>query len=332
MKKSSLSSKIVLFIIICGISVFIYLGIYMPGKSLSSISPLTQSQIESSSRLKEHVFYLAGELGERNYTTVKAYTKAADYIAEVFKSYKLVPYNEEFGDKSEFKNIIAEHYGTTLPDEVIVVGAHYDTVMMSSGADDNASGVAVLLEVAKQLKQKQMNRSVRFIAFANGDSPYFLTEKMGSLVHITDADDRNENIISMISLEMLGYYSNVEFSQRYPAPFSWFYPNKANFVAFVSDFKSNSQLRKSINYFREAKQFPSEGLSVPVAIVRNVQRSDHAAFWRYNIPAFMVTDTGAYRNSGYHNHRDLPETLDYDSMARVTSGLISMIERLATEG
>ncbi len=299
--------------------------------SSSALLPLTDSQKELSERLHKHVLELAEVIGERHYGEAKAYNNAADYIVDIFKKNELVPYEDEFGDELQYRNIVAEHYGTTLADEIIVVGAHYDTVWLSRGADDNASGVAVMLEIAKQLKKKQLNRTIRFIAFANEENPHFLTDKMGSLFHVKRADERGDNIIAMISLEMLGYYSDEGNSQNYPSPFSWFYPDKANFVAFVSDFNSRSILRKSIKYFRETKQFPSEGLTAPVVLVRNVQRSDHAAFWQYNIPAFMVTDTGAYRNYAYHNAKDLPNSLDYDSMARVTNGLINMIEQLAGE-
>jgi len=332
MKKSSRPAQIVLFLLLFGVYAFVYMSVNMPGKTMSSaLLPLSDAQKELSERLQKHVLKLAGDIGERHYGEVKAYNQAADYIVDIFKQNELVPYEDEFGDKLQYRNIIAEHYGTTLADEVIVVGAHYDTVWLSRGADDNASGVAVMLEIAKQLKKKQLNRTIRFVAFANEENPHFLTDNMGSLFHVKRADDRGNNIVSMISLEMLGYYSDEANSQNYPSPFSWFYPDKANFVAFVSDFKSRSILRKSIKYFREAEQFPSEGLTAPVLLVRNVQRSDHAAFWRYNIPAFMVTDTGAYRNYAYHNAKDVPETLDYDSMSRVTSGLISMVERLAGE-
>jgi peptidase M28-like protein len=333
MKQSSRPAQIVLFLMLYGGIVFVYFCVNMPGESLSSsLLSLTESQKVLSKHLQDHVRELAGVIGERHYgSKSKEYNDAADYIIEIFKRNGLVPYEEEFGEKLQYRNIVAEHYGTTLADEIIVVGAHYDSYWSSRGADDNASGVAVMLEVAKQLKKKQLNRTVRFVAFANQENPHFLTDNMGSLFHAKRADDRGENIIGMISFEMLGYYSGEANSQNYPYPFSWFYPDKANFIAFVSDFNSHSILRKSIKYFRESRQFPSEGLTAPVLFVRNVQRSDHAAFWKYNIPAFMVTDTGAYRNYGYHNERDIPEKLDYDAMARVTTGLVLMIDKLASK-
>jgi peptidase M28-like protein len=332
MKQTARPAQIVILLLLYGAMALVYLCVNMPGETLSSaLLSLTESQKESSKRLQQHVWQIAEVIGERHYGEEKAYNNAADYIVDVFKHNELIPYEDEFGDKLQYRNIVAEHYGTTLADEIIIIGAHYDTVWLSSGADDNASGVAVMLEIAKQLKKKQLNRTIRFVAFANEEHPYFFTDNMGSLFHAKRAHDRGDKIIAMISLEMLGYYSDEANSQNYPSPFSWLYPDKANFVAFVSDFNSRSILRKSIKYFRESKQFPSEGLTAPVLLVRDVRRSDQAAFWKYNIPAFMVTDTAAYRNYAYHTVGDVTKSLDYESMARVTTGLISMIERLTGE-
>ncbi len=332
MKKTSISAQILILLVLYGAIILVYLCVKMPGETLSSpLLPLTQSQKESSQRLQDYVWRLAGEIGERHNGESEAYNKAADLIADAFRQSKLVPYEEEFGDKSQYRNIIAEHYGTTLPDEVIIVGAHYDTVWMSPGADDNASGIAVMLELARQLKSKQLARTIRFIAFANEEYPHYFTDNMGSLFHAKRASERADDIKTMISLEMLGYYSDESNSQSYPSPFSWFYPDTANFVAFVSDFNSRKLLRQSIELFRETRQFPSEGLTAPIALVPDVRRSDQAAFWRYNYPAFMVTDTAAYRNYAYHNISDVPNSLNYDHMARITIGLIRVIESLASE-
>jgi Zn-dependent M28 family amino/carboxypeptidase len=332
MKKTAKLTKLIIPLFLLVVIMFVFLCVTMPGESLIAVpSTLTEKQEVSLLQLKEHVWQLAGEIGERHYTEPNSYTKAADYINNVFKENGLIPYEDEFGDKSQYRNIIAEHYGTTLADEIIIVGAHYDTVWMSPGADDNASGVAVMLEIARQLKNKQLNRTVRFVAFANEEYPHFLRDTMGSLVHAKRAYDRGDNIIAMLSLEMLGYYSDQPGSQSYPSPFNLFYPDKANFVAFVSDLRSRSLLRKSIKYFRDTRQFPSEGLTAPVLFIRDVQRSDHAAFWKYNYPAFMVTDTAGHRNNAYHNARDVPNSLNYEFMARITTGLISVIEGLANE-
>lgn len=329
-KKSSRTVQAVFLFILLSPIVLAYLCMNMPGETMpTSLSPLTGAQRELSSRLEQHVIKLAGEIGERNDSDPKAYNNAADFIAETFQESGLVPYEEELGDKLQYRNIIAEQYGTSQPEEVIIVGAHYDTVWLSSGADDNASGVAAMLEIARHLKTKELARTIRFVAFANEEYPHFLTDNMGSLFHAKRSYEREDKIIAMLSLEMLGYYSDEVDSQSYPSPLSWFYPSKANFIAFVSDFSSRNLLKKSIGLFRESKTFPSEGLTAPVALIPDVRRSDQAAFWHYNYPAFMVTDTAAYRYNAYHNAKDVPDRLDYDSMARVTTGLIAVLEELA---
>lgn len=330
MKNSVKSIQLFILFVLCSPLILLYFCTNMPDETLASdLLQLTQSQKESSRRLEQIVTQLAGEIGERNHGAAKAYNKAADLIVESFQESGFVPYEEEFGDKLQFRNIIAEHYGTSLPEEVIIVGAHYDTVWLSPGADDNASGVAVMIELARQLKTKELARTIRFVAFANEEYPHFLTDNMGSLFHAKRSYERGDKITAMLSLEMLGYYSDAENSQSYPSPLSWFYPDKANFIAFVSDFSSRKLMKKSISIFRHAMVFPSEGLTAPVILIPDVRRSDQAAFWRYNYPAFMVTDTAAYRYDGYHNARDVPDRLDYESMARVTTGLLAMLEGLA---
>ena len=330
MKKSSKTVQTVFLFILLSPIALAYMCVNMPGETISTgLSSLTVAQKELSFRLEQHVMKLAGEIGERNDSVPKAYNNAADFIAETFQESGLVPYEEELGDKLQYRNIIAEHYGTTYPEELIIVGAHYDTVWLSSGADDNASGVAVMLEIARLFKTKELARSIRFVAFANEEYPHFLTDNMGSLFHAKRSYEREDKIVAMLSLEMLGYFSNEVDSQSYPSPLSWFYPNKANFIAFVSDFSSRNLLKKSIGIFRNSMTFPSEGLTAPVALIPDVRRSDQAAFWRYNYPAYMVTDTAAYRYNAYHKAKDVPDRLDYDSMARVTTGLMAVLEELA---
>lgn len=330
MKKTVLRLFSLLVILSGALFALIHLSVNMPGESsIETLKPLSHAQFHMSKRLFEHVWHLAEEIGERHYQVPDAYNRAADYIEQAFTRNNLVPYTEEFGKNLEYRNIIAEHYGTMLPDEIIVVGAHYDTVWMTPGADDNASGVAVMLELTRYLVNIKLKRTVRFIAFANEEYPHFFTNNMGSMFHAKKSSERGDNIKAMISLEMLGYYSDESNSQFYPKPFNSFYPDTATFVAFVSNFSSRDLLMRSIRLFRETAQFPSEGLAVPVALVPDIRRSDQAAFWSHGFEAFMVTDTAAYRNYAYHNVSDVPNSLDYDHMARITTGLIKVVEGLA---
>ena len=202
----------------------------------------------------------------------------------------------------------------------IVVGAHYDTVPGSPGADDNASGVAVLIELSRILR----GLKIRFVAFANEEAPYFLGPEMGSFVY---ARERGRGVRAMFSLEMLGYYDDARGSQRYPAPLGLFYPDRGNFIAFVADLGCFSLVRKARRLFRQGSDFPSEWLAAP-GIVPGLSWSDHWSFRQHGCPAVMVTDTAFYRYPHYHLPSDTPEKLDYDRMAAVTLGLAAMLKEL----
>lgn len=201
----------------------------------------------------------------------------------------------------------------------ILVGAHYDTVPGSPGADDNASGVAALIELSK------MVRGVRFVAFANEEMPYFLGPEMGSFIY---ARERGAGLLAMLSLEMLGYYRDEPGSQRYPAPLGLFYPDQANFIAFVGDLGARALVRKSAKLFRKHSGFPCEWLAAP-SLIPGVSWSDHWSFRRHGIPAIMVTDTAFYRYPHYHLPSDTAEKLDYQRMATVTLGLAAMLRDLS---
>lgn len=200
----------------------------------------------------------------------------------------------------------------------IVVGAHYDTVPGSPGADDNASGVAVLIELSR------MVRGVRFVAFANEEAPYYLTAEMGSFVY---ARDRASGVRAMFSLEMLGYYDDAPGSQRYPVPLGLFYPDRGNFIAFVGDLGCIGLVRRSAARFRKVSEFPCEWLAAP-SVVPGLSWSDHWSFRKHGYPAVMVTDTAFYRYPHYHLPSDTPEKLDYGRMASVTMGLAGMLKEM----
>lgn len=206
----------------------------------------------------------------------------------------------------------------------IVVGAHYDTVPGSPGADDNASGVAVLIELSAMLRGLQ----IRFVAFANEEAPYYLSPEMGSFVY---ARDRGKGVRAMFSLEMLGYYRDEPGSQRYPPPLGLFYPDRGNFIAFVGDLGCLGWIRRSAAAFRRNTTFPSEWLAAP-SIIPGLAWSDHWSFRQHGYPAVMVTDTAFYRYPHYHLPSDTPEKLDYERMAQVTLGLAGMLRELLSQG
>jgi Zn-dependent M28 family amino/carboxypeptidase len=215
--------------------------------------------------------------------------------------------------------------------EIVVVGAHYDSVMGSPGANDNASGVAALLELAKEFCAAGPRRTLRLVAFVNEEPPFFKTGEMGSLVYARAARAQGEKIVAMVSLETIGYYSEAEGSQEFPfPPLRLLYPTRGNFVAFVGNFASRRLLRRSLAAFREAGAFPAEGLVAPEWLV-GVDWSDHWSFWRSGYPAIMITDTAPFRYQHYHSRADTPDKLDYGALARVTTGLREMVEVLCDD-
>jgi Zn-dependent M28 family amino/carboxypeptidase len=215
------------------------------------------------------------------------------------------------------------------PPEIVLVGAHYDTVAGSPGANDNASGVAALLEIARLLAGSKARRAVRFVAFVNEEPPLFSRPDMGSRVYARRSAARGERIVAMLSLETIGYYSSAPGSQRYPNPlYGLFYPDRGDFLAFVGNLASRSLVRTAVESFRRHTDFPSEGVAAP-GWWGGVHWSDHSSFWLEGYPAIMVTDTALYRYPYYHAAGDTPDRLDYNSLARVTAGLARVVAELA---
>ena len=226
-------------------------------------------------------------------------------------------------------NLVVELRGTTQPDEIVIVGAHYDHD--GPGADDNASGVAGLLALARAFPPTaQPQRTLRFVCFANEEPPFFKSDLMGSLVYARACKAADENVVGMICLEMIGYYTDEPNSQTYPfpGPMAMLYPKVGNFVAFVGNWASRSLVHDVVRSFRTHAQFPSEGGAIP-ELVPELGFSDHWSFWQQNYPALMVTDTSFFRYPYYHTIEDTPEKLDYDRMARVVEGLQHVVADLA---
>lgn len=297
--------------------------IRMPGHSYAG--PPTTGDVAVEQRLRHAVDTLAGTIGERNVATPGSLDAAARWISGEFSSAGYSPRLEPFAAGSEMvSNVYAEVPGQS-GSGVVVVGAHYDSFPGSPGADDNASGVAVMLELARRFRDFDSPFTVRFVAFANEEAPWFGTASMGSLQHVERAIDRGDEIVAMLSLEMLGFYDTSPESQSYPDGFGLFYPSTANFVSFVGNARSRSLVHELVSGFREQARLPSEGVAAP-EIVKDITRSDQYAFWRYGIPAVMVTDTANFRNPHYHSETDVADTLDYVAMSHVVDGLVHAIK------
>lgn len=270
---------------------------------------------------------LAGEIGERNIMRPRAYAAAAAFIEQSLRSAGYPTARQTFEVTGvSCANIEAERTGG---DEIIVVGAHYDTVWGSPGADDNGSGVAAMLALARVFANGRPERTIRFVAFANEEPPYFETAQMGSFRYAQRCRERREKIVAMFSLETIGYFSDAPRSQQYPAMLELLYPSTANFIAFVSNLGSRMLLRRCVPVFRKHAAIRSEKGALPES-VPGVSWSDQWAFWRFGYPAVMVTDTALFRNPHYHSATDTPQTLDYDRLGHVVEGLTRVIEDLAS--
>jgi Zn-dependent M28 family amino/carboxypeptidase len=277
--------------------------------------------------LQQVVGRLAGEIGARTYRDLDRLEGAAHYISEQFASfgYQVTRQPFVFGGHT-YHNIIAERTGSTLPEALLIVGAHYDSVSTTPGADDNASGVAGVLGLARALTGTQLAKTVRFVAFALEEWPVYRSSNMASYHYAQSLKENNEKVEGMICLEMIGYFCDREGCQRYPFPFmNRIFPKTGNFVSMVGNMRSKSFTEGMAKSFRQGTTLPVVTLNAP-AIVIGIDFSDHWSFGKFGYEALMVTDTAFYRNPHYHAPTDLPDTLDYARMSKVVEGLTAAIE------
>jgi Iap family predicted aminopeptidase len=305
-----------------------FFGIRMPEHDISTAAALNEAEMALRTELMSDVQKLAGEIGERNMSRYPRLLAAANFIEAAFVGAGLKPQRVSYELRGRAcHNIEAEIRGTSP--EIFVVGAHYDSVSDCPGANDNASGVAAMLALARRFAGKSTGHTLRFVAFVNEEPPYFQTDEMGSLVYAKRCHERGDRIAGMISLETIGYFSDAPGSQKYPSPgLGLFYPSKGNFIGFAGDFRSRSLLRATVSAFRKTKKLPGEGASLSAAL-SGIGWSDHRSFWQCGYPAIMVTDTAPFRYPHYHEPTDTPDKLDYDRFALVVSGMESVIKDLA---
>lgn len=304
----------------------------MPGRSHSgALRPLSDPEAELSKRLEKHVCALADQIGVRHQSTPGTLEQSADYIARQFDDLDYLVQEQRYEvDGEAVKNLEVELRGSGLPDEIIVIGAHYDSVFNCAGADDNASGIAAMLELARLMRRSNPKRTVRFVAFTHEERPNGKKGTMGSQVYARRSRARNENIVAMLALETMGYYSDAPGSQAYPPPFNFIYPSAGNFIGFIGDMDSRKLVHRCIASFRSHTAFPSEGVA-SWRWVPGVGSSDHEPFWLAGYQALMVTDTAPFRNPHYHTTGDVPETLDFPRFARVVAGISRVVHELACD-
>ena len=323
---------IALCLLLGAVAVAWWIMIRMPGRSFRGpLPPLSPPQLALRDELAADVQKLAGDIGERNVENYPKLVEAADWIEQSFAAagYRVRRDSYLVSDK-RCDNLEVELRGTGP--EILVVGAHYDSVFGAPGANDNGSGVAATLALARRFAGRPLGRTLRFVAFVNEEPGHFQTEQMGSWVYARGCRERGDRIAGMISLETVGYFSSEPGSQRYPVPIlDMIYPKSGNFIAFVGNLGSRHFMRDALRTFRREAQFPSEGAALPEK-VPGTGWSDHWSFWQHGYPAFMVTDTAPFRYPHYHRATDTPSQIDYESMARVVSGMESVIADWAKGG
>jgi len=296
------------------------------------MKPLGADELALSSELRGDVHTLAAEIGERNVSAGAArLDQAAEFIVRSMTAAGYEPQSQWYpvgGVKC--RNVEVEIRGTSLAAEVVIVGAHYDTVPGSPGADDNASGVAVMLALARRFAGTQPGRTLRFVAFTNEEPPYFWTTEMGSLVYARKCREQGDRVNAMLSIESVGFYSSEPRSQRYPMGLGLLYPSEGDFVAFVGNLRSRWLVHRAIGVFRNTRTLPSIGAALPNS-VPGAGWSDHWSFWQQGFASIEITDTAPYRNPYYHTSGDTAERVDYDRLAPFAGAMVQVVKALTAD-
>jgi Zn-dependent M28 family amino/carboxypeptidase len=325
---SSISQIALALIVIIGL---LWLLLARPGFLLKDESEVPEQQVNPDV-LKKHTLMLSEKLAPRDYRHLDNLNRVANYIAESLRSSGGRVTEQVFDVHDvEYKNIVAE-YGPNEQDkqEIIVVGAHYDAEGENPGADDNASGIAGLLEIGRLLGEVELKTKVVLVAFTLEEPPFFRSDKMGSAVYAKSLAETGSAVKLMIALEMIGYFSEEKGSQDYPLPLlSLYYPSIGNFIAIVDQMFSMQARRMKLS-MAQVIALPVYSINAPT-FIPGVDFSDHRNFWRYDYPAVMVTDTAFYRNRAYHTEYDRAERLDYDKMAQVAYGVFDYVLKLSNE-
>jgi Zn-dependent M28 family amino/carboxypeptidase len=290
---------------------------------------MTDTEQETAVRLRAHVEALANGIGGRSHLIPGSLERSAQYIEGELRSFGYNPTRDSYtANGSAFDNVEAVLRGSADPASIVIVGAHYDTAGGLPGANDNGSGVAAVLELARTFRESPQPATVRWLFFVNEEPPWFQTPAMGSYVYAGRCRERKEKIRGMLSLETVGYYCDQPGCQQYPTGIAPGFPNRGNFLGFVASVRSAPLLRRVVGTFRGATTLPSEAAAAPAGIP-GVAWSDHWSFWEFGYPALMVTDTAPFRYPWYHTAQDTPEKLDYARIAQAVTGLEAVVRDLA---
>lgn len=304
----------------------LWLILARPGFTAKEIAKHSPHPIDPAV-LRKHTSVLSNEMAPRNYQHVDNLNKVANYISESLTTSGGRVAEQLFEvNGAEYKNIVAE-FGPQ-GEEIIVVGAHYDAEGEKPGADDNASGVAGLLEIGRLLGKVELKTKVVLVAFTLEEPPFFRSDAMGSAVYAKSLVESGVGVKLMIALEMIGYYSEEKGTLSYPMQLlRLYYPSSGNFIAIVDQLMSTQAQRMKAS-MAQAIDLPVYSINAP-SFIPGVDFSDHINFWRYGYPAVMITDTAFYRNHAYHTNEDRAERLNYEKMAQVVYGVFEYVVKLS---
>lgn len=292
----------------------------VPGHSWSGpLPPLTAAESDLATRLRGHVTAIASE--PHNTGHPEALERSAAYLEQQLTGLGYIVSRQPFDD-GHVRNLDVTIEPADAKAPTLVIGAHYDSAFTAPGANDNGTGAAAVLELARMLADLRGKAPlrIRLALFVNEEPPFFQTDRMGSLLYARRLKASGERVAGMLSLETIGWFSDTPGSQHYPFPLSALYPDTGNFVAFVGTTWSRSWVRRVTGAFRETAQFPSVGGTAP-GFVTGIDWSDHWSFEQAGIPAVMVTDTATFRYPWYHTTEDTPDKVDYQRLARIVAGL-----------
>jgi len=283
-----------------------------------------------ATRARRTVEVLANKYPSRHGRFPDVLNAAGDFVEGEFQGLGYAVESHSFlSEGTKVRNLVIEKEGSRPGLPCIVLGAHYDTVVGTPGADDNATGVAGLLELARLLKDQPVRHTLKFVAFPHEEPPYFYTHLMGSRQYAKTLKEKGENVLGMLALEMLGY-AGENFRQLYPAPFMRTlgrYPKCGNYIALVGNLRSLGLMSVVRKAMRDQQTVGVESLSAP-GFIPPLFLSDHSSFWKAGYPALMVTDTAFLRNPHYHGETDTPDTLNYAFLATVVSTVYAAVQTL----
>jgi hypothetical protein len=292
------------------ITAFLFLSI------LFQVSTILSQEKCDTSFLKQHLTTITKRDKARHFMNPDELDSVASFIYQEFsKSADSVYYQTYRANGTTYRNVIAI-FGSKN-EKRIIVGAHYDVCGNQEGADDNASGTVGLLELSRMLKGKTIYNRIELVAYTLEEPPFFRTDYMGSAIHAKSIEPIKDKVLGMISLEMIGYFSDKKNSQEYPLGIlKWVYGGKGNYITLVRKSAAGKFVKKFIKKYKKTKQIKSKKFAATRSLP-GIDFSDHLNYWNIGIDALMITDTSFYRNKNYHKETDTMETLDFARMAKV---------------